>query len=89
MQQDQIKTLNVKGPMQRAFNEYIQSVHQDLVWTGSCSSWYKDKATGRVTAVWPGSSIHYMETIEQPRWEDFEIEYLEVSDRRRRRPERM
>jgi hypothetical protein len=35
----------------------------------------KDRMSGKVTAVWPGSSIHYMELVEQPRWEDFEIEY--------------
>jgi hypothetical protein len=40
----------------------------------------KDKPTGKITAVWPGSSIHFMEVIEQPRWEDFEIEYQEVSE---------
>ena len=38
----------------------------------------KDRASGRVTAVWPGSSIHYMDTIETPRWEDFEISYYNV-----------
>lgn len=39
----------------------------------------KDRASGRVTAVWPGSSIHYMEMIDSPRWEDFEITYCNVS----------
>ncbi|KXJ85358.1 hypothetical protein Micbo1qcDRAFT_223282 [Microdochium bolleyi] len=76
MQKDQIKSVNVKQAMQDAFNEYTQSVHQDLVWTGSCQSWYKDRATGRVVAVWPGSSIHYMDMIETPRWEDYEIQYM-------------
>ncbi|KAJ3543305.1 hypothetical protein NM208_g3643 [Fusarium decemcellulare] len=73
---DQIRSLNVKKPLQDAFNEYVQEVHKDLVWTGSCNSWYKDRQTGRVIAVWPGSSIHFMEMIENPRWEDFDIDYL-------------
>lgn len=38
----------------------------------------KDRQTGRVVAVWPGSSIHFMEMIETPRWEDYEIEYQHV-----------
>jgi hydroxyversicolorone monooxygenase len=36
---------------------------------------YKDNDTGRVNAVWPGSSMHYQQVIEQPRYEDFEIKY--------------
>ncbi|KAG5742906.1 hypothetical protein H9Q70_014375 [Fusarium xylarioides] len=36
----------------------------------------KDRKSGRVVAVWPGSSIHFMEMIENPRWEDFDIKYI-------------
>jgi hypothetical protein len=39
MQTDQIKSLEVKKNLQDAFNEYVQNVHQDLVWTGQCQSW--------------------------------------------------
>lgn len=28
------------------------------------------------TAVWPGSSLQFIELIQEPRYEDFEIEYL-------------
>ncbi|KAL3455502.1 hypothetical protein BJX64DRAFT_294964 [Aspergillus heterothallicus] len=77
MQTCRIRTIDVKLDMQKSLNEYMQTVHQDLVWTGNCVSWYKDRKTGRVTAVWPGSSVHYMEAIETPRWEDFVIEYCE------------
>lgn len=45
------------------------------VWKHDCRSWYKNNDTGRVNAVWPGSSLHYMKAIETPRWEDFEIKY--------------
>lgn len=41
-----------------------------------CRSWYKDNDTGRVNAVWPGSSLHYIEAIQQPRYEDYDITYL-------------
>ena len=39
MQKDQIKSVEVKQDIQDAFNEYTQSVHLDLVWSGSCVSW--------------------------------------------------
>lgn len=38
----------------------------------------KDRTTGKITAVWPGSSNHFMELIESPRYEDFEIQYINV-----------
>lgn len=38
----------------------------------------KDNLTGAITAVWPGSSIHFMDVVANPRWEDYEIEYMNV-----------
>lgn len=37
------------------------------VWKDSCRSWYKNNATGRVNAIHPGSSLHYMKLIAAPR----------------------
>lgn len=49
---------------------------KDTVWTHSCRSWYKNNTTdGRVTAVWPGSTLHFLETIKEPRWEDYNYAY--------------
>lgn len=79
MQRDQIRTLEVKQSVQDAFNAYAQEVHKDMVWQGSCQSWYKDRTTGKITAVWPGSSNHFMELIESPRYEDFEIQYINAN----------
>ncbi|KAJ4262903.1 hypothetical protein NW762_006516 [Fusarium torreyae] len=79
IQTDQIRSMDVKQPLQDAFNDYVQEVHKDLVWTGSCNSWYKDRQSGRVVAVWPGSSIHFMEMIANPRWEDFNIDYINAN----------
>ncbi|KAH6711188.1 hypothetical protein BKA61DRAFT_556177 [Leptodontidium sp. MPI-SDFR-AT-0119] len=76
MQTEQIKSMSIKKHIQDAFNEYTQAVHKDLVWTGSCRSWYKDNKSNKVTAVWPGSSIHFMDVVKIPRWEDYEIEYM-------------
>jgi hypothetical protein len=35
----------------------------------------KNRNTGRVDAVWPGSALHYMELIKTPRYEDFDIKH--------------
>ena len=38
---------------------------------------YKNNETGRVNAIWPGSSLHYQQVIEQPRYEDFDLAYFD------------
>lgn len=37
-----------------------------------CTSWYKDRETGRVTNNWPGTAAEYILELEGVRWEDFE-----------------
>lgn len=34
-----------------------------------------------MNAVWPGSSLHYCEMVENPRYEDFDIRYTEKANR--------
>jgi len=42
-------------------------------WSGSCVSWFKGgKKDGPVTALHPGSRIHWFHMLGSPRWEDFE-----------------
>lgn len=43
------------------------------MWKHPCRSWYKNNETGRVNAVYPGSSLHYMKLLGVPRYEDFDI----------------
>lgn len=39
-------------------------------------SWYKaGSIDGKVAALWPGSTLHYLETLKEVRWEDWDIEY--------------
>ncbi len=47
-----------------------------VVWTEECRSWYKaGSADGKVAALWPGSTLHYLEAMESPKWEDWNWEY--------------
>lgn len=46
------------------------------VWSEPCRSWYKaNQADAPVTALWPGSTLHYIEAMEELRMEDWEVEY--------------
>lgn len=47
------------------------------VW--KCLTWNRYKngtVNGRVWGPWPGSSLHFMEVMSEPRWEDYNFEYL-------------
>lgn len=37
-----------------------------------CCDPVKAGTDGRVSALWPGSSLHYMQTLAESRWEDYE-----------------
>lgn len=46
------------------------------VWSDPCRSWYKSgEIDAPVTALWPGSTLHYIEAIMSLRMEDFDVEY--------------
>ncbi|KAH6466494.1 hypothetical protein HBI57_029290 [Parastagonospora nodorum] len=57
------------------FNQQAEEFMAGTVWPGSCTSWYKHGYSGKITAVWPGSSFHYREVLEQDRWEDWNWTY--------------
>lgn len=76
IQREHIHSLWPKQSVTDAFNEHTQAWMAGAAWQDSkCRSWYKDNRTGRVNAIWPGSSLHFCETMKYPRFEDYEIRY--------------
>lgn len=74
--EEDIKFIDVKPEVIDEFNAYADEIMQTLVWSGGCQSWYKNhRVDGKVTAVWAGSVLSYMEMIGHIRPEDFEIKY--------------
>ncbi|KAL2788219.1 hypothetical protein BJX66DRAFT_352888 [Aspergillus keveii] len=76
MQRTSIRSL---APKAEAIHESYIHTHELLkrtAWSSACSSWFKNgKKHGPVTAIWPGSRLHWFEALKEPRFEDFEIEY--------------
>lgn len=72
--QERIVKFDVRKDAQTDFDQHTQRLMQKMVWTGSCNSWYKSKS-GKITAVWPGSSLHYIQTLKSNRWEDWNWTY--------------
>lgn len=79
VQKENIKSLTIKPQRVRDFINYVDEYFKNTVFMDQCSSWYK-KSNGvsgqTVTGLWPGSSLHCIEALRSPRWEDYEYEYL-------------
>lgn len=46
-------------------------------------TWYKDgREDGPVIGIWPGSNLHHLRVLRNPRWEDFSYEQLDKTKNR-------
>lgn len=63
------------------FTDFAERYFDRTVYSEVCASWYKssppgasaeERKRGRVTALWPGSSLHALKALSRVRWEDFE-----------------
>lgn len=83
MAYDNIGLVEPKRTQVEAFTNFCEKYFERTVYSADCASWYKtsppggisleERKKGRVTALWPGSSLHYLKTLEEVRWEDFEL----------------
>jgi hypothetical protein len=78
MQRDNIRAMSVRPDSVKGFTKYCVQYFSGTVFSDKCRSWYKGGTEeGRVTALWPGSSLHSMKVFANPRWEDFDYEYVD------------
>lgn len=62
------------------FVEYSDAFFAKTVLADGCSSWYNGGQPGaRIHGLWPGSSLHVTSVRREPRWEDWDYEYLDES----------
>ena len=87
MQTENIATMTAKDSAVQNFTNFCEEYFQRTVFSEECNSWYKTapegtsdeykKKHGRVSALWPGSSLHAIRALENPRWEDYDYEYVD------------
>ncbi|CAG1970321.1 unnamed protein product [Fusarium graminearum] len=89
MAYDNIARIEPKRNMVQAFTNYCDEFFKQTVFAEECNSWYKtyeqgasreEQKRGRITALWPGSSLHCVRTMSNPRWEDFEYKYYDDNE---------
>lgn len=78
VQKENIRSMNVKADSVEAFSHFIDDYFEKTVYLDHCRSWYRSEggAGNRITGLWPGSSLHCMEVLRSPRWEDFEYDLI-------------
>ncbi|KAL4901245.1 hypothetical protein BDW74DRAFT_170383 [Aspergillus multicolor] len=82
-QTERVRVISVTESANAEFNEHIQTFMPGTAYAGGCRSWYKNgTADGPVTALHPGSRIHFLHMLERFRGEDFE--YVHESPARNR-----
>ncbi|KEF53693.1 cyclohexanone monooxygenase [Exophiala aquamarina CBS 119918] len=78
---DRYQTSNIHSiaPKREAVDDFIawkDEFMERTVWADPCRSWYKaNQADAPVTALWPGSTLHYIEALSEIRWDDLEVKY--------------
>jgi hypothetical protein len=56
----------------RGFMGYVDGYFARTVYVDGCRSWYR--RGGKVVGLWPGSTLHALEALRAPRWEDWVYE---------------
>ncbi|KJA23554.1 hypothetical protein HYPSUDRAFT_66239 [Hypholoma sublateritium FD-334 SS-4] len=75
-QTENIHSFSPKIDAVQDFIAFKDEFMKATVWEHECKSWYKNNsASGKVTALWPGSTLHYLEAISDPRYEDWDFKY--------------
>ncbi|XWW98441.1 hypothetical protein V2A60_006441 [Cordyceps javanica] len=78
-----IKSIDPDAKAADDFNEFSDAFFKTTVFTDNCSSWYNGGQPGaRVHGIWPGSAAHLTIVRRDPRWEDWNYEYLSGSGNR-------
>lgn len=54
------------------FKAHVSSFMAKAVWTANCRNSHNNhEIGGRTPTTWPGSTLHYLEAIREPRWDDW------------------
>lgn len=75
---EHLKAMEVKESALASWSAYLDQYFPSTVHVDNCSSWYK--INGKIIGLWPGSSLHAMVTLSNPRWEDYNYQPLDGHD---------
>ncbi|KAF5561492.1 sterigmatocystin biosynthesis monooxygenase stcW [Fusarium napiforme] len=69
-------SMSLKAAVCYDFKTYMAQVTQKMVWSDNCRHSHNIKPNwGQSSITWPGSTLHYLEAMREPRFEDYDFEY--------------
>lgn len=72
-QMENIKAMSPSAAAIQELTERSDNFLARMAWSSSCRSWFKNgRIDGLVTALHPGSRLHWFRMLEEPRYEDWE-----------------
>ncbi|PGH26446.1 hypothetical protein AJ80_01944 [Polytolypa hystricis UAMH7299] len=74
-QTENLATFSPKLDAVDDFIAYKDEFMKKTVWADQCRSWYKNSPEGPITALWPGSTLHYIEAMLDVRMQDWDVSY--------------
>ncbi|KAJ4400869.1 hypothetical protein N0V91_008378 [Didymella pomorum] len=77
LQKEDIGAMELSNRAMRDWVRHIEGYFQRTVFLDDCKSWYRKN--DRIIGLWPGSTLHAIETMRAPRWEDFNFTYADGS----------
>jgi hypothetical protein len=82
VQKAQFEHIKSMSPSSRAVKDFMTYVttyftNNRTVYGEKCRTVYRNgKTEGPSTALWPGSVLHLIRTLQEPRWQDYDYKYL-------------
>ncbi|KAI3398294.1 hypothetical protein diail_9517 [Diaporthe ilicicola] len=76
LQKEDYATIEPKAERVKDFQQYVGAYFANTVYMDKCKSWYRsDGGKGNwIIGLWPGSTLHALDSLMSPRWEDFTFE---------------
>ncbi|KAH8655197.1 hypothetical protein BX600DRAFT_385523 [Xylariales sp. PMI_506] len=76
IQHENIRSIDVKQEALDDIYAHFDKFHETTVFQEECRSWFKDGKVKNRIYLWPGcQTIHFLKTIKEPRFEDYNIRY--------------
>ncbi|KPI42856.1 putative sterigmatocystin biosynthesis monooxygenase stcW [Cyphellophora attinorum] len=73
LQKEDIQSMQISSRAIRSWVNHVENYFTKTVFLDDCRTWYR--RDNRIIGLWPGSTVHAIEVLRSPRWEDFEYEY--------------
>jgi len=80
LQRESIKSFEPKEQAVRDFKIHRETFLQRTAWSQPCRSWFKNGTTDGPIMMYPGSRLHFIEMLREPRYEDYDY-VLETNNR--------